>query len=225
MPGRSGGAAGAISIHVPLAGHDYSPRHSSTFSSISIHVPLAGHDSLPIIRINLIFLFQSTCPLRGTTTFPSASNGWISFQSTCPLRGTTISISPISIERCISIHVPLAGHDPWCPCFWSARDYFNPRAPCGARRMEGVRMSRSLKFQSTCPLRGTTIRPRTPKACENQFQSTCPLRGTTIDHAKRTVVFDNFNPRAPCGARPPGPTTHTPRAHFNPRAPCGARHA
>ena len=35
----------AISIHVPLAGHDARPRHKNSDAAvISIHVPLAGHD-------------------------------------------------------------------------------------------------------------------------------------------------------------------------------------
>ena len=34
-----------------------------------------------------------------------------------------------------------------------------------------------------------------------------------------------FNPRAPCGARPRSRHDWTPRICFNPRAPCGARHA
>ena len=32
-----------------------------------------------------------------------------------------------------------------------------------------------------------------------------------------------FNPRAPCGARPIGQSLFGQHAHFNPRAPCGAR--
>ena len=34
---------------------------------------------------------------------------------------------------------------------------------------------------------------------------------------------NNFNPRAPCGARPTKFTMATNPSHFNPRAPCGAR--
>ena len=34
----------------------------------------------------------------------------------------------------------------------------------------------------------------------------------------------NFNPRAPCGARPKGESLRVLPKNFNPRAPCGARH-
>ena len=88
-----------------------------------------------------------------------------------------------------------------------------------------------------------------------KFQPTRPLRGATriaprtASTSSKIVVFAslNFNPRAPCGARPAPPVTgainilyFNPRApcgarlllpplrlrlfHFNPRAPCGARH-
>ena len=84
---------GAISIHVPLAGHDpknedliqtklnFNPRAPCgarhyfwgafrRYNGISIHVPLAGHDPFPLQRQSSIFIFQSTCPLRGTTRQP-----------------------------------------------------------------------------------------------------------------------------------------------------------
>ena len=78
------------------------------------------------------------------------------------------------------------------------------------------------------------------------FQPTRPLRGTTENNGTEAKERNNFNPRAPCGARhKTAPTynrrgkisTHAPlaghdcesggplyhRKYFNPRAPCGAR--
>ena len=57
--------------------------------------------------------------------------------------------------------------------------YFNPRAPCGARRMR-----------------------RRPRRSPLQFQSTRPMRGATGKASRSTGIASNFNPRAPCGARP-----------------------
>ena len=105
--------ATAISIHVPLAGHDTCSMWTRReLFRISIHVPLAGHDKLHSTAISVSPLFQSTCPLRGTTKLinqhklrrkhfnPRAPCGARRrrqrkmdyeqiFQSTCPLRGTT----------------------------------------------------------------------------------------------------------------------------------------
>ena len=82
----------------------------------------------------------------------------------------------------------------------------------------------------------------------NEFQPTRPLRGATDVGGVDTSDGLNFNPRAPCGARPQlfhslpphsvfqptrplrGATNRTSafgdnvKKDFNPRAPCGARH-
>ena len=101
-------------------------------------------------------------------------------------------------------------------------------------------------FQPTRPLRGATQVTR-PKPNPERFQPTRPLRGATSSRSTSARSRRNFNPRAPCGARPPDGTispvaddisTHAPLAgrdeivvllhghitNFNPRAPCGARH-
>ncbi len=80
----------------------------------------------------------------------------------------------------ISIHAPHAGRDPrlslhhmYPPRFQSTRPmrgatscllvlvsislYFNPRAPCGARRKEVGEAVETLQFQSTRPMRGATF--------------------------------------------------------------------
>ena len=127
------------------------------------------------------------------------------------------------------------------------------------------------KFQSTRPMRGATFRglannllcivisihaPHagrdSPRVCKTtlmlSFQSTRPMRGATTKIIKLLIGHINFNPRAPCGARPyvndnaglsSSISIHAPHAgrdcfcpfcqkyvqHFNPRAPCGARPA
>ena len=90
--------------------------------------------------------------------------------------------------------------------------------------MQSGKLNQQQLFQPTRPLRGATLKPP---------RSSCP-----------TAAY--FNPRAPCGARPPSfqslialrlISTHAPLAgrdrsnsrgilgnhYFNPRAPCGAR--
>ena len=103
------------------------------------------------------------------------------------------------------------------------------------------------RFQSTHPLRGAT-EENSPSQSGWGFQSTHPLRGATSAaffpaHRWRR----DFNPRTPCGVRPPsagaaavppsafqsthplrGATPSTRRhrlasSYFNPRTPCGVR--
>ena len=103
--------------------------------------------------------------------------------------------------------MPRTGHDPFQPSTASIHRYFNPRAPYGARLSHALTRHSFDGFQSTCPVRGTTLRdrrrgvplhisihvPRTghdyrycvkQRRC-GQFQSTCPVRGTTQSSATR----------------------------------------
>ena len=101
------------------------------------------------------------------------------FQSTRPIRGATLLL--------------------FCSCY--SFDYFNPRAPYGARRMRGG-ISRPAIFISIHA-------PHTGR-----------------DHPQRGAQTQrpDFNPRAPYGARPPfGCSAAADACHFNPRAPYGAR--
>ena len=81
--------------------------------------------------------------------------------------------------RSISIHVPREGHD----------------------HRHQYRGGETLKFQSTCPARGTTHRTETLDR-RDLFQSTCPARGTTNINILLIKQAGYFNPRAPRGARP-----------------------
>ena len=103
--------------------------------------------------------FQSSRPLQGATSSgspgqipaghfnPRAPCGarrqaWISsqrmaeFQSSRPLRGATPLLQLALLQGGISILAPLAGRDS-APARWPgpAPRNFNPRAPCGARRL------------------------------------------------------------------------------------------
>ena len=124
-----------ISIHVPREGHDQrvsvchiqkldfnprAPRGARPNMSlreflqkmISIHVPREGHDTLAQPPFFYNYIFQSTCPARGTTRgCIAATYQNFGFQSTCPARGTTNKTSQSS----------------------SSGSDFNPRAPRGAR--------------------------------------------------------------------------------------------
>ena len=133
----------------------------------------------------------------------------------------------------------------WRDTAMRIRERFNPRAPCGARREVEEDKKLVERFQPTRPLRGATSEFLTP--IEGVPISThAPLAGRDI---KRTGIktkekisthaplagrddighllffsMDNFNPRAPCGARHrTTPNLRSSIINFNPRAPCGAR--
>ena len=102
--------------------------------------------------------------------------------------------------RVISIHVPLAGHDDGGNYLVSDPALISIHMPlAGHDKYAMAGAANDFAFQSTCPLRGTTGRI-TMLVDDNVFQSTCPLRGTTFARPVDLTV-QNFNPRAPCGAR------------------------
>ena len=97
----------------PLRGAtvDNSPAVTTTY--ISIHAPLAGRDP------------NGSCWARTGERF----------QSTRPLRGATGRFFIAPFSGFISIHAPLAGRDVRYFGLMTAPAHFNPRAPCGARRL------------------------------------------------------------------------------------------
>ena len=81
--------------------------------------------------------FQSTHPMRDATSyFEKNYSGATKFQSTHPMRdATSIPLRvryPVSM---ISIHASHAGCDSWSCNGRYDHQYFNPRIPCGMRRM------------------------------------------------------------------------------------------
>ena len=148
-----------ISIHAPLAGCDqrrcvlcfargnFNPRtpcgvrlmaggERAKWYYISIHAPLAGCDAFSALSCSFSFSFQSTHPLRGATTSVLPSLCSAIFQSTHPLRGATVAKTTFNAPLFISIHAPLAGCDENHFTAIIEFRYFNPRTPCGVRRVE-----------------------------------------------------------------------------------------
>ncbi len=123
----------------------------------------------------------------------------------------------------ISIHAPHAGSDCKQSKEMLLQRYFNPRSPCGERRLRprrscraddfnprspcGERLNRKQKqglplvFQSTLPMRGATINVSAP-ACPLPISIHAPHAGS--DRCRLCWVLKRlyFNPRSPCGERP-----------------------
>ena len=100
---------------------------------------------------------------------------------------------------------------------------FNPRAPCGARQGDHLGGTPLRAISIHAPRAGRDLAQNGTNMAIMQFQSTRPMRGATRSILRSSSRPINFNPRAPCGARPRSWTSMTRRCDFNPRAPCGAR--
>jgi len=122
----------------------------------------------------------------------------------------------------VSIHVPRVGHDR--SRFSSRVGWHKFQSTCpvwGTTFLVNPFIDRGV-FQSTCPVWGTTSRDDA-RSVRMMFQSTCPVWGTTalLESLCTNGQFQSTCPvwGTTCPARLQTPT----RLCFNPRAPCGAR--
>ena len=99
---------------------------------------------------------------------------------------------------------------------------FNPRAPCGARPFPHLPPLKSRGISIHAPLAGRDVHADTQDPALG-ISIHAPLAGRD-QHGEGQAGRDrDFNPRAPCGARPAMRQFIAQLLDFNPRAPCGAR--
>ena len=172
-------------------------------------------------------LFQSTRPLRGATSSAMPSTRTIMISIHAPLAGRDLGLGLDAAQLFISIHAPLAGRDdvmmhvchvlgfisihaplagrdavPTFRIFSTA--WISIHAPLAGRDGRATASCRHCReFQSTRPLRGAT-RPITAAWFRRRISIHAPLAGRDPSGATATKEKGNFNPRAPCGARPVG---------------------
>ena len=145
--------------------------------SISIHAPREGRDALYAYRENLDDI---------SIHAPREGRDYGIFQD-------------LRLQR-ISIHAPREGRDRW-PLKNGKEDlHFNPRAPRGARRQTLMLSEMGLLFQSTRPARGATGK------CSGNVRGDdisihAPREGRDYHSLAAWRQGDDFNPRAPRGAR------------------------
>jgi len=221
-----GGRAGRISIHAPRVGSDLIFYQSSRrlvyyFNPRSPCRERQRIQSLPAAQVT----FQSTLPVWGAT-YAKKGFGYIeydisihapcvwsddfktglntsadTFQSTFPAWGATRGRYDASVGGRISIHAPRVGSD--CPPgpTRQPRQYFNPRSPCGERRLPGSCITRVEVISIHAPRVGSDLyltviirmwryfNPRSPRGerlrfhecvtSRARFQSTLPAWGAT----------------------------------------------
>ena len=170
-------------------------------------------------------IFQSTRPVWGATMTDAEIAEIREFQSTRPVWGATAAQdraveddyhfnprAPCGArllqtfydlhKQPISIHAPRVGRDELDLDTVIGVEHFNPRAPCGARLCISTTQKQSEKFQSTRPVWGATTGKDGFDEHSPSFQSTRPVWGATRDRPLKRHTGGDFNPRAPCGARP-----------------------
>ena len=150
-----------ISIHAPRVGCDvFIEGQLAQLQGISIHAPRVGCDREGGVVIAKVSKFQSTHPVWGATIGLADASGKVAISIHAPRVGCDDVIRPGRLEALpISIHAPRVGCDPpgRPAMLWTCN--FNPRTPCGVRRVEQGLMRTCPGFQSTHPVWGATSRP------------------------------------------------------------------
>ncbi len=170
---------------------------------ISIHAPLAGRDWKYVCQDEQHNAISIHAPLAGRDVCKLTKNyrGWV-FQSTRPLRGATIMKDAPIVILDISIHAPLAGRDVDEKKIALNPAYISIHAPLAGRdRNENHHHHNSHRISIHAPLAG---RDR---------------NGQSRQHRDNI----NFNPRAPCGARPPTYAPMTAQTGISIHAPLAGR--
>ncbi len=202
-----------ISIHAPRAGSDQGQRVRSRQECDFNPRSPCGERLASCCTRRSSRSFQSTLPVRGATcaaTIPRSAYRRISIHA--PRAGSDGGASPpypdtdhfnprspcgerpvrrgLSVRSCqISIHAPRAGSDAWRPLKPVSTSYFNPRSPCGERRAGKLSNTRTLRFQSTLPVRGATALPE-PQRRRKGISIHAPRAGsdTTDSEGYYTIV-------------------------------------
>ena len=244
---NSSGTSSGVSIHAPRTGRDVERRQIAEKLEFQSTRPVRGATNTHS-TINQVETFQSTRPVRGATiAFEFPERRQHRFNPRAPYgarqeRGNElVSSTGVSIHAPrtgrdhrlagvehrklqVSIHAPRTGRDgmrgPGC----KVTKGFNPRAPYGARRLQGGGSGERDAVSIHAPRTGRDMTgfafyawnevsihaPRTGRdkpvcwiatSCR-KFQSTRPVRGATAPRLEANPKPSSFNPRAPYGARP-----------------------
>ena len=120
---------------------------------ISTHAPLAGRDRRGLAVVLVDRRISTHAPLAGRDySYGCLSRGNFVFQPTRPLRGATeIDVSAQLVGIRISTHAPLAGRDIQAAINNGKEEYFNPRAPCGARLRHNKPFNLRQNFNPRAP--------------------------------------------------------------------------
>ena len=213
----------AISIHAPRVGRDQLQPPPMYGGGISIHAPRVGRDCKDCIYYHKENNFNPRAPCGARLSLGVAITKMGGFQSTRPVWGATTAEGRVQSLFKFQSTRPV----------WGATSFLLSR--CG-----------SVVFQSTRPVWGATS-SFTSSSLLSDISIHAPRVGRDNFFPKMIIVTQNFNPRAPCGARRRkwaslgrpqrfqstrpvwGATSACPTGiqmpwyHFNPRAPCGAR--
>ena len=127
--------------------------------------------------------FQSTRPMRGATNFQTHFRQFLPISIHAPHAGRDLTQPDTLVALIISIHAPHAGRDRWTVHSSGGWQYFNPRAPCGARLILAVHQVSNVHISIHAPHAG-----RDSKSIQNYFTHFCDKR-QFLDNFTQNAAF------------------------------------
>ena len=168
-----------ISTHAPLAGRDFQFFNAIPYrvTVISTHAPLAGRDVLLRVQLGIMETFNPRAPCGARRPRRVLNPRAVKISTHAPLAGRDDIALLCKAHRRISTHAPLAGRDTVAQSAPQARNDFNPRAPCGARRLS-LRPAHPARSISThAPLAGRDSQLPRNAATAGGISTHAPLAG------------------------------------------------
>ena len=173
-----------VSTHAPLAGSDdlsfldidllneFQPTHplrGATSALRKVRVPNTGFNPRSPCggRRHALWLctwsgwFQPTLPLRGATAQAALDGTIVGFQPTLPLRGATQLMHDHNPPYEFQPTLPLRGATRSLATAFSPTMSFNPRSPCGERRLGAASDIGHKRVSTHAPLAGSDTPPLT----------------------------------------------------------------
>ncbi len=146
-------------------------------------------------------VFQPTRPLRGATRMAGRSRWTLEISTHAPLAGRDYGEDLIrKLATIFQPTRPLRGATRRLRCARRGQSYFNPRAPCGARRAGNSARSRWRMISTHAPLAGRDHWSKR-SSVRGGISTHAPLAGRDCRPCGTVSGHSDFNPRAPCGAR------------------------
>ena len=119
-----------------------------------------------------------------------------------PRVGSDSRLGVIDGSILISIHAPRVGSDHGFSRPGAVGGYFNPRSPCGERLLVATAFRSTSLFQSTLPVWGATS-CSIGGSSDRMISIHAPRVGSDDKSSASRSDRRHFNPRSPCGERPP----------------------
>ena len=151
------------------------------------------------MQLYLYFNPRAPCGARREICLPCCRTDCISTHA--PLAGRDLPVSALAASDMISTHAPLAGRDYHHPVKHNHLQKFQPTRPLRGATVITTSKQKSRRISTHAPLAGRDAFEQGSISIPKIISTHAPLAGRDKNDCSYDHCYNNFNPRAPCGAR------------------------